>query len=157
MNKIRRIPTCKLCGKRFKTTQGLGGHRVLYHRSDNNGEHSETSVVNLDKASMDNLTNRLTSIEGEVKGLQLKTSQKEELPIGLWTLAVCLKCGMVLQYDKTFRKGGLFFEDDHFECPKCGPVKEVIEVISRQKVNAKEWGKETPEEKEAKVSLAGRL
>ena len=65
-------------------------------------------------------------------------------------MAVCLKCGMVLQYDKTFRKDGLFFEDEHFECPKCGPVKEVIEVISRQKVKAKEWGKETAEEKEAK-------
>ncbi|MGD0855469.1 MAG: hypothetical protein ABSA18_06650 [Dehalococcoidia bacterium] len=84
--------------------------------------------------------------------MQLKTSKKEELPIGLWTLAVCLKCGMVLQYDKTFHKDGLFFEDEHFEYPKCGPVKEVIEVISRQKVKAKEWGKETPEEREDKGS-----
>jgi len=150
MKMIKRIPTCNICGKHFKTTQGLGGHRVLYHRSNNNGEHDTTSTVNLDKASMDNLTNRLASIEGEVKGLQLKTSKKEELPIGLWTLAVCSKCGMVLQYDKTFHKDGLFFEDEHFECPKCGPVKEVIEVISRKKVKAKEWGKETREEKEAK-------
>ena len=67
-------------------------------------------------------------------------------------MAVCLKCGMVLQYDKTFRKGGLLFEDDHFECPKCGSVKEVMEVISRQEVKAKEWGKETREEKEARYS-----
>lgn len=89
-------------------------------------------------------------MEGDVNGLQLKTSKKEGLTIGLWILAVCLKCGMVLQYDKAFHKDGLFFEDEHFECPKCGPVKEVIEVISRQKVKAKEWGKETREEKEAK-------
>ena len=122
MKMIKRIPTCNICGKHFKTTQGLGGHRVLYHRSNNNGEHDTTSTVNLDKASMDNLTNRLASIEGEVKGLQLKTSKKEELPIGLWALAVRLKCGMGLQYDKTFHKDGLFFEDEHFECPKCGPV-----------------------------------
>jgi uncharacterized C2H2 Zn-finger protein len=84
--------------------------------------------------------------------LQFKTSKKEELPIGLWALAVCLKCGMVLQYDKTFHKDGMFFEDEHFECPKYGPVKEVIKVISRQKVKAKEWVKETPEEKEARHS-----
>ena len=73
MKKIRRIPTCSQYGKHFKTTQGLGGHRVLYHRSSNNGEHDTTSTVNLDKASMDKLANSLASIEGEVKGLQLKT------------------------------------------------------------------------------------
>ena len=44
-------------------------------------------------------------------------------------------------------KDALFFEDEHFECPKYGSVKEAIEVIRRQKVKAKEWGKETWEEK----------
>ncbi|MGD0855962.1 MAG: C2H2-type zinc finger protein [Dehalococcoidia bacterium] len=147
MNKIRRIPTCDQCGKRFKTTQGLGGHRVLYHRSNKDGEHDTT----LDKAGLDHLVSRLSSIEEMVKGLQIKTLQNEKLPIGLWVLAVCLKCGTVLQYDRTYRKGALF-ESDHFECPHCGAVQEVTEVISRQKVNAKEWGKDTPEEKEAKNS-----
>lgn len=153
MNKIRRIPTCDLCGKRFKTTQGLGGHRVLYHRSNKEAENNPAPT--LDQAGLDHLKNRLASVETTVKKLQIKTSQKKELPFWLYVLAVCPKCGLVFEYDKAYRKGNIF-EGDHFECPHCGPVKEVFEVLSRQKVNAKEYGKETPEEKEGRDLEAGR-
>jgi len=37
------IPTCNLCEKQFKTNQGLGGHRALYHRLDTAKEHEQNS------------------------------------------------------------------------------------------------------------------
>lgn len=144
MNKIRRIPTCNLCGKHFKTNQGLGGHRVLYHRSDTTKEREQNSTQGPYSRHLETLVNRMTSLETEVKGLHSKTTSGNKTPIWLWGLAVCLKCGLVLELDRAFRKSN-WLEDDHFDCPKCGSVNAVIELISREKINAKAYA-EIPED-----------
>jgi len=143
MNKNRRIPTCNLCGKHFKTNQGLGGHRALYHRSDTNSDREQNSALSRDNEYVETLVNRVTSLEAEVKDLHSNITSGNNIPIGLLALAVCIKCGSVFQFDKIFRKGN-WLEKDHFDCPKCGSVNEVIELISREKIDAKTFA-EIPE------------
>ena len=143
MNKNKQIPTCNLCGKHFKTNQGLGSHRVLYHRSDTNSDREQNLALSRDNEYVETLVNRVTSLEAEIKSLHSEMTSRNSLPLGLWELAVCLKCGLVLELDKAFRKRN-WLEGDHFDCPKCGSVKEVIELISREEINAKTYA-EIPE------------
>lgn len=116
---------------------------MLFHHSDTNGEREPNSTEALKNGYVEILANRVTSLETKVKGLHSKMTSGNEIPFGLWVLAVCLKCGSVFQFDKTFRKG-TWLEEDHFDCHKCGSVNEVIELISRQKMSAKTYA-EIPE------------
>ena len=145
MSDNKQIPTCDLCGKQFKTNQGLGGHRALYHRLDTAREREQNSVPSLDSKQLENFLNRVTFLEARVKDLQSKIASMNTMPIGLLELVVCPKCGMVLELDKIFRKSS-WLEEDNFECPRCGSLVEVIELISRKRINAKEYAK-IPEHK----------
>ena len=68
--------TCDLCGRQFKNTQGLRGHKTFVH---DNGSPSSTSVAPADAEELNEVTDHLNSLTPQLASLSSNTASYNDL------------------------------------------------------------------------------